>query len=220
MISDVESVSLKAGARVVTGDSRRLTKYVGADADLIVTSPPYLNNYDYADRTRFETYFLGMYRNWSEITKHVRDSLMTAATTQIVVSRDMEKAQMPTVRSVSAKIHGEITEAINRMSAMKAVKPGKKRYDLMTGGYFEDLTRTLANAYHVLKPGGHAVFVLGDSAPYGVHVPTDVLVGRLGKAVGFGKYRVEILRSRGDKWRGNTQRHHVTLRESVTTLTR
>lgn len=218
MINDVESARLKADASVVAGDSRHLTKYVGADADLIVTSPPYLNNYDYADRTRFETYFLGLYSTWSEITAHVRDALMTAATTQVTVSRDTEKALMPTVRSVSTVIHEEITGAMNRMSAMRAVKPGKKRYDLMTGGYFEDLTQTLVQAYDVMKPGGRAVFVLGDSAPYGVHVPTDILVGRLGKAVGFSKYKVEVLRARGDKWKGNTQRHHVTLRESITTL--
>lgn len=72
----------------------------------------------------------------------------------------------------------------------------------------------------IIRRNGHAVMVLGDSAPYGIHVPTDVLVGRIGKAIGFRDYDVNVLRKRGDKWPGNTQRHHVALRESIITLTK
>ena len=220
MLKDVSDIDLKMPAKIRTGDSRQLSRYVKTDADLIVTSPPYLNNYDYADRTRFETYFLRIYDGWADITKHVRDNLMTAATTQITVARDSEKAGMPTVRELSSTIHGEIMQAINKMSDMRAIKPGKKRYDLMTGGYFEDLTKTLLQMYEVMGQNSHAVMVLGDSAPYGVHVPTDVLIGRIAVSVGFKKYDVEVLRERGGKWRNNPQRHHVPLRESITTLTK
>ena len=84
MLDDVSHVKPKADTKVIMGDSRNLSGHMnGKDADLIVTSPPYLNNYDYADRTRFETYFLGIYENWGDITKHVRDKLITAATTQV-----------------------------------------------------------------------------------------------------------------------------------------
>lgn len=220
MLEDVSDVNVKIPAKIHTGDSRRLSKYVKTDADLIVTSPPYLNNYDYADRTRFETYFLRIYEDWADITKHVRDNLMTAATTQIRVSRDSKKAEMSIIRSLSGAIHGDIMRAIDRMSVMRTIKPGKKRYDLMTGGYFEDLTRILMQMYDIMGQNSHAVMVLGDSAPYGVHVPTDVLIGRIAVAIGFKKYDVEMLRERGDKWRSNPQRHHVPLRESITTLTK
>ncbi|MCS7206840.1 MAG: site-specific DNA-methyltransferase [Dehalococcoidia bacterium] len=51
--------------------------------DLVITSPPYLNNYDYADRTRLEMYFFGWASSWRDITQNVRARLITAATTQI-----------------------------------------------------------------------------------------------------------------------------------------
>lgn len=51
--------------------------------DHIFTSPPYLNNFDYADRTRLELYFFGEAKKWSDITHHFRSKLMTSATTQV-----------------------------------------------------------------------------------------------------------------------------------------
>lgn len=41
----------------VLGDSRREQALEDGQVSLALTSPPYLNNYDYADRTRLETYF-------------------------------------------------------------------------------------------------------------------------------------------------------------------
>ena len=219
MIRDVRDYPLNAQTDIITGDSREFSKHV-QDADLVVTSPPYLNNYDYADRTRFETYFLGIYSDWKGITKDVRDRLITAATTQINMGRDLEKSTMPTVERLSKRIHVSLIGAINKMSDMRYTKPGKKQYDYMTGCYFEDISKTLIQVQQAVKKGGHAVWVLGDSAPYGVYVPTDKIVGELGVAAGFKEYSIEVLRSRGGKWRNNPQRHNVALRESITTLTK
>ena len=220
MLDDVKKTELKAPPKVVAGDSRHLSRHVSGGADLVVTSPPYLNNYDYADRTRFETYFMGIYSDWGDITRHVRNRLMTAATTQVTVARDSEKATMPTIREISPTVHKDISQLVRRMSSMRGIKPGKKRYDLMTGGYFEDLALSLVEMNAVIRPGGHAVIVLGDSAPYGVHVRTDKLVGRIAKAAGFKSYKIDLLRERGGKWRSNPQRHHVELRETITTLSK
>jgi hypothetical protein len=88
----------------------------------------------------------------------------------------------------------------------------------MVGQYFNDMTLTLIDVHRVLRKGGSIVLILGDSAPYGVHIPTEQYLGELGLGVGFKEYRVMELRQRGKKWRGNTQRHHVALRESILTL--
>lgn len=47
---------------------------------------------------------------------------------------------------------------------MRAVKSGKKTYDYVVAGYFEDMVQVLAGAWAVLKPGGRFILVLGDSA--------------------------------------------------------
>lgn len=205
--------------RLIQGDAREFDRLCSPESiDLIVTSPPYLNNYDYADRTRLETYFWGIYDSWGDITREVRDKLIIAATTQIRLSRMNGICQCPNIRVVNPAIHGELLEIIRRLAAARKDKAGKKTYDLMVAGYFEDMLKVVQGAYAVLKPGRRFVLVLGDSAPYGVHVRTDEIIGELAQAVGFSSYAIEVIRPRGDKWAHNTQRHKVSLRESILTV--
>lgn len=206
---------------LINGDARSLSEYTeSSSVDMILTSPPYLNNYDYADRTRLETYFWELYDSWGEITREVRDRLIIAATTQIR-RNEMDKVRWcPGVRMVSSPIHAELMDIIQRLSQLRLVKGGKKAYDLMVAGYFEDMLRVIQGAYTALKKGCPFILVLGDSAPYGVHVRTDEIIGELAMAVGFSGYEVEVIRTRGDKWAGNSQRHKVPLRESIVTITK
>lgn len=88
----------------------------------------------------------------------------------------------------------------------------------MVAGYFNDMYYTLVEVARVMKPGGTYLLVLGDSAPYGVYIPTDEYLGRLACAIGFGEYRIEELRKRGGKWKKNPQRHRVPLHEALLIL--
>ena len=220
MLNDISLLNRpKSKNQIKIGDSRNLDKFVSNDSvDLMITSPPYLNNYDYADRTRMETYFLGIYKNWGDISRNVRDKLMMAATTQITKNSMKGRSGMPTVRDISVKIHEELTKLVNEMSIKKTEKPGKKNYDLMTMGYFEDISKIILKASAAIKRGSYFVLVLGDSAPYGVYVPTDKIIGELAKASGFKDYTIQVIRKRGDKWKDNPQRHNVKLRESVVSI--
>ena len=211
----------RSSHKIILGDARKLRSYTdGETVDLIVTSPPYLNNYDYADRTRLETYFWGIHGSWADITREIRDHLVMAATTQVRMSSMNGVKECPAVRSVDSRVHGELMDIIGRLESMRAVKSGKKTYDYVVAGYFEDMVQVLAGAWAVLKPGGRFILVLGDSAPYGVHVPTERIVGRLAVGAGFSSYEVEQLRTRGGKWGHNPQRHKVPLRESLLTITK
>lgn len=225
MLDDVVSLRMRYIApsehRLIKGDARSLTEYAECDSiDLMLTSPPYLNNYDYADRTRLETYFWGMYDSWGQITREVRDRLIIAATTQIRRTAMQHVRWCPGVEAVSSEIQSELVAIGEKLSELRKVKGGKKAYDLLVPGYFEDMLQVIQGAHAVLKPGGKFVLVLGDSAPYGVHVRTDELVGELAVAVGFSSYELEIIRARGEKWANNSQRHKVPLRESIVTVTK
>lgn len=225
MLSDAQrvqaSVTSRSSHEIILGDARKLRSYADDETvDLIVTSPPYLNNYDYADRTRLETYFWGIHGSWADITREIRDHLVMAATTQVRMSSMNGVKECPAVRSVDSRVHGELMEIIRRLEGMRAVKSGKKTYDYVVAGYFEDMVQVLAGAWAILKPGGRFILVLGDSAPYGVHVPTERIVGRLAVGAGFSSYEIEQLRTRGGKWGHNPQRHKVPLRESLLTITK
>ena len=126
----------------------------------------------------------------------------------------------PNIRELSDAIYQELQVIVHELSKLRLVKGGKKSYDIMVAGYFEDMLKVVKGVYHALKPGQPFILVLGDSAPYGVHVRTDELIGELALAVGFSNFDVQVIRTRGDKWAGNSQRHKVPLRESIVTITK
>jgi len=223
MIADLEMVKSvypdPARAQVLQQDARSMDEIESGSVRLAITSPPYLNNYDYADRTRLEMYFMGWASSWAEITEKVRERLIVAATTQVRRSDfDPARALSEEVRDASPEAYGYLSDAIARLREIRLQRAGKKSYDLMVAGYFNDMVKVLKEVRRCLKPGGHFLLVVGDSAPYGVHIPTDELIAKIGLGVGFREYGIEVLRKRGEKWKNNPQRHRVPLRESVITL--
>ncbi len=201
-------------ARVLEADARDPPIRPGT-VDLAFTSPPYLNNYDYADRLRLETYFLGMAQNWAEISERFRSRLVVSATTQVQrQDGPPEERVMRAVHRVAPEVAAELAEKVRTLSEVRHHRRGKKNYDLMVARYFEDMTRAIGATRRVLRPGAHFVLILGDSAPYGVPIPTEEYLGRIGVGLGFRHYTLEPLRARGGKWRSNPQRHHVPLKES------
>ncbi len=224
MFDDLKTVLSRQHRKVETKlllmDARQKYPMDDASIDLAVTSPPYLNNYDYADRTRLEMYFWGWAKSWSEITEKVRDKLIIAATTQI------RRHEFPTdpvsseIKGLDARVYEELCVKVRQLERLRLEKGGKKSYDLMVAGYFNDLTQVVRQVYRVLKPSSPFVLILGDSAPYGVHIPTEEYLGKLAIGVGFRNYKIQQLRTRGEKWNHNPQRHKVSLRESILILER
>jgi DNA modification methylase len=214
-------VSLPGGcATLIEGDSRQYQESIETSSvDLAFTSPPYLNNYDYADRTRLETYFWGEATTWGDITRKVRTRLIMSATTQINRKEFNESSLLSDdLCTTVPHIAEELNLKIKELSKLRLTKGGKKSYDIMVAGYFNDMLQVIREAFRVLKPGSSFILILGDSAPYGVYVPTDIYLGELGKAVGFASYTIEELRTRGGKWKDNPQRHTVALKECILTL--
>jgi DNA modification methylase len=211
-----EASNLDSEHDIVLGDSRK-TNFPDESADHIFTSPPYLNNFDYADRTRLEMYFMGDAKDWKDISKSVRTKLMTSATTQISRT-DPRYNFKPEFVEQCPEVFKFLNTAVTELGILRNQKGGKKSYDLLVTGYFNDIYDILKDNYRILKPNSKALYILGDSAPYGVHIPTDELIGQIGICVGFKKYSIELLRTRGGKWKENPQRHNVALRETVVIL--
>ncbi|EQD39655.1 DNA modification methyltransferase, partial [mine drainage metagenome] len=152
-------------AEIVEADCRR-SPFGSESFDFAFTSPPYLNNYDYGDRTRLESYFTQFVKTWSDITEKVRDHLIVSATTQIsrtdyetrdILSDDLKQAE--------PKLAKELQGKVDLLSQRRLVKGGKKSYDIMVGQYFNDMTLSIADTFRLLKPRSKHVLILGDSAP-------------------------------------------------------
>jgi DNA modification methylase len=203
-----------APADIIEGDARNMSGIPANSIGLVFTSPPYLNNFDYAEMTRLELYLLGMARSWREISKRVRAKLVVNATTQ--VTRTQAKLCTPDpalpedVRASLARMSGELAD-------LRLGKGGRKDYDITVVAYFNDMLRVLREIHRVLRPGGACRLIVGDSALYGVHVPTDELLCSIAENTGFGRAAARVLRHRGHRWR-LPRRTYVPLRESEITL--
>jgi len=223
MVSDLREVLRDLSScdiHNVLGDSRERQNLPDGQINIALTSPPYLNNYDYADRTRLETYFWGITNSWGDITAKFRKKLITAATTQVTRSEypDLLAVLTPEIKDATPHIYTKLQDAIFKLSELRLQKGGKKDYDVMVALYFNDIFRVMQETFRLLKPGARFCLVLGDSAPYGIHIPTDQVIGELGLGLGFQDYTTHDLRKRGDKWKGNPQRHKIPLKECVVIL--
>jgi DNA modification methylase len=205
-------------SEIIEGDCRK-TNLPEEYFDFVFTSPPYLNNFDYADRTRLEAYFMGYAGSWGEISDKIRTKLIMSATTQVArLKFNVEDIISQNLKDINNRMAEEIQLKVSQLEKVRNQKGGKKSYDIMVGQYFNDITDSLVDTYRIMKQGTKYLLILGDSAPYGVHIPTETYIGEIGLGVGFKHYHIKELRTRGDKWKGNPQRHHIPLRESILIL--
>jgi hypothetical protein len=193
----------------VQGDARTCGGVPAGFATLVITSPPYPNNYDYADATRLEMTFMGEIRGWGGLQEAVRQHLVRSCS-QHVPERAVnleEVLQDPCL----APLGRDIRQVCEELARVRLTRGGKKTYHLMVACYFLDL----AKVWHALRrccaSPCKVLFVVGDSAPYGVYVPVIPWLGRLAVAAGFRDFRFEKIRDRNVKWKN--RKHRVPLCE-------
>lgn len=187
-------------------DARSCDSVPDDSVDMVVTSPPYANNYDYADATRLEMTVLGEVSGWADL-KPIRNRLVRSCS-QHMVGYDIEEALANTDL---APIYDELVPVVARLTAEKSAHGGKKAYDAMIVAYFSDLARVWFALRAKCVLGSSVCFVVGDSAPYGVYVPVDEWLAELALAAGFKSPRFEKTRDRNIKWKN--RKHRVPLKE-------
>jgi DNA modification methylase len=196
-------------AQLMLGDARKLDGLPENWADLVVTSPPYPNNYDYADATRLEMCFFREINGWGDLQDSVRRFLVRACS-QHVPERTIRMRNVLGAGELEP-IRPAITEVCEELAEVRKTKGGKKTYHLMVACYFHDLACVWKSLRRVCKSGSRVCFVIGDSAPYGVYVPVMDWLGELAIAAGFRDWTFERTRDRNVKWKN--RKHRVPLCE-------
>ena len=196
-------------ARFSLGDARTCEAMPADHFDLVVTSPPYPNNYDYADATRLELAFLGEIEGWGDLQGAVRQHLLRSCT-QHVPNRAVDIDAVLASPELDP-IRGDLEPVCAELGARRLTRGGKKTYHNMVACYFLDLARVWRALRRVCRSPSRACFVVGDSAPYGVYVPAIDWLGELALAAGFKDYRFEKTRDRNTKWKN--RKHRVPLCE-------
>jgi hypothetical protein len=194
---------------LLLGDARTCEGLPKRSFNLVITSPPYPNNYDYADATRLEMSFMREINGWGDLQENVRRHLVRSCS-QHVPEKSVnlfEVLQTPEL----APIRSEISEVCNELGKVRESKGGRKTYHLMIACYFRDLALVWKALREVCSSPCRVCFVIGDSAPYGVYVPVIPWLGALAKYAGFTAYSFEKTRDRNVKWKN--RKHRVPLQE-------
>lgn len=210
MATDMEFAQLNnwlKNSHLINQDSRILK--IEDKANLLITSPPYPNNYDYADATRLEMTFWGEIEGWKDLQSVVRKHLIRAcsqhsAAERVVLEDILSKPELKPILK-------PLTKVCNELAEVRKTKGGKKTYHTMIAAYFYDNARIFINLRELMTANSKLCYVIGDSAPYGVHVPAEKWLGKLAIAAGFKSFKFEKLRDRNIKWKNRT--HTVPLHE-------
>ncbi|MBI5046565.1 hypothetical protein HZC07_02430, partial [Candidatus Micrarchaeota archaeon] len=132
--------------KVFLGDARALDM-AGESVDLVVTSPPYLNNIDYSKIYGLELSLLHMSKAEAEEVR------MRAIRSFITKGFGSESSEMPP----------EVGEEGLRIP--------------IVGTYFKDMEAAIVEMYRVLKPGGEAHITVSNSVIHQTHVMVDEIFG-------------------------------------------
>ena len=146
--------------------------------ELLITSPPYLNNYHYNRNTRPHLYWLGFCGSPSDMK--CLEGLNFGTYWQN--ARDQERINLnPVIKDRT--IHRTLAE-LRRKNPEKGVYGGHG-WANYAAQYFNDCVRFVEGARWCLRPGAAALVVIGNSILQGVPIPTDRFFAKIAKANGF-----------------------------------
>ncbi len=158
-----------------------------ASVDLLITSPPYLNNYHYNRNTRPHLYWLGFCATPGD-TKHLEElnfgTYWQNARYEARIDLD------PAIDD--AEIRAALDE-VRRRNPDKGVYGGNG-WANYAARYFNDCARFAGGAARCLRPGATALVVIGNSILQGVPIPTDRFLAAIAAPRGFAVAGIHVPR--------------------------
>jgi len=163
-------------------------KFPPGTVDLLLTSPPYLNNYHYNRNTRPHLYWLA-YAKCPEDMKSLEEANF-GKFWQTVRERDRVELEFKLNRSTLQ----EQLQELRKLHPEKGVYGGNG-WANYAAAYFNDCYRFAKCAKYVLKRGGTALVVIGNSILQGTMIPTDQYLGQIAESVGLRLVEIHVPRA-------------------------
>jgi adenine-specific DNA methylase len=142
------------------GDARALP-VASSSIDVVVTSPPYLNAIDYMRCSKFSLVWMG----------HSISSLRLLRSTSVGTEAAGGETDNPNVRTV--------------MDDLKLKPTLDSRHAAILGKYVKDISEAVSEVARVLRPGGRAVYVVGENTLRGTYVRNAKIVRAVGEMAGL-----------------------------------
>ncbi len=206
IVADLDHAPLhNVAARLDEGDARKRIAAPGEKFRICVTSPPYLNSFDYSDVYRPEL-FLGDFVTSTDDLMRIR--------LRTIRSHVQASWEQPT-RDEFGALYRQCVDSLREVTD----RLWDKRLLTMVQAYFEDMERVLQALRSRALPSASVWLVVSTSAYGGVEIPVDLILADVGQRAGWFLREIEVLRylrsSSQHFDNGEGTRRPVRLRESL-----
>jgi DNA modification methylase len=186
--SELEKFDHVPMGRVIVDTFMNAAEYLApASVDLVVTSPPYLNNYHYIRNTRPQLFWLGLVKKPSDLKRLEVENFGKYWQTV----RDGQSLSLDFD-------HPELERLLNAIRSINVDRGiyGGVGWANYAVSYFNDTDKFCRILSAVLKPAAHAVIVVGNSILQGVEIPIDDIVSDLANQHGFETVGIYVVRQK------------------------
>jgi hypothetical protein len=189
----------KAKAEIFEGDACQmvLPKKFEGNIAAVITSPPYLNRYDYSRTYALELCLLTV-KSHQDMVK-VRHNLL----------RSHIESRKHDGKEISLPALEEILAGLGRQEL------NNERMPIMVRGYFEDMNLVIGNIAKYLKPGGRVALVVANAQFAGENVPTDLMLSELAARHGLEAEEIWVTRYKGNSSQQMAVYGRRPVRESI-----
>lgn len=153
---------------------------------LLVTSPPYLNNYHYVRNTRPQLFWLGLVQSRDELKQLEENSYGKFWQTVRAQSPIDLEFDLPEAKAIVHEIRQQRTD--------KGIYGGPGWANYATC-YLNDSWRFIQLVGELLQPGGVAIIVVGNHIIQGVHVEIDKFLALMAERIGL-QASIHLLREK------------------------
>ena len=164
---------LHVKAAMYRRDSTRVLPLRSNSVDLIITSPPYVTSYEYADLHQLSLLWFGddprHFKKWHRF------------------SNDFNDFRKQFIGTTYKQTSGGVLESIIAQSIVDKLVEVDRPLAADVANYFSDVNKALAEMYRILKPGGKACVIVGNTALRGVEILNAEVAAEQMSRLGFQK---------------------------------
>ena len=177
--------------------------------DMVITSPPYCNRYDYTRTYALELAFDGVD---NKKIKTLRQTLLSATVENKSKIYELEKFyasinKTDTFKEVLASFYDQLAlkEVIRNLYFHKD-ELNNKNIPNMVANYFLEMSFVIREISRVLKPGGKVIMVNDNVRYNGDEIPVDLILSEIAEASGLNTDVIWVL----EKGKGNSSQQMGT----------
>ncbi|MCK4663183.1 MAG: hypothetical protein KAT68_09980 [Bacteroidales bacterium] len=179
--TDIKNTVIKQRSKIIQTDSRHIDKISDKKFDLVVTSPPYLNTFDYTDIYRPEL-FLGKFVLSSRALYKLR--------LKTIRSHIQAKWKMPDIKNIESIMLKEFYQHL-KSNGNLLMHP---RIPMMILAYFEDMKKVFNQLSLKVNKNAHLWMIVSNSAYANVEIPVDLILADIATKSGWKLNEIGVLR--------------------------